>query len=86
MKTINTAVFWNSQKQIRRSVKLNKIISLKNLNFISHANYILSQSLIKYFFMQSENKLKTKKLIDKSIFFRYNVKIFILKIGGKQNV
>ena len=43
--------------------------------------------LRKDFFIQSENKLKKKKLIDKNIFFRYNCNQNIyIAIGGKQNV
>ena len=47
----------------------------------------MAEILHKNFFMQTKNKSRTKKLIDKNIFFRYNCNQNIyIEIGGKQNV
>ena len=47
----------------------------------------MAQILHKNFFTPAKNKLKTKKLIDKNIFFRYNCNQNIyIEIGDKQNV
>ena len=71
-------------KEVQYMRKLNKKYPSR---FAFHVNYIMAQILHKNFFTPAKNKLKTKKLIDKNIFFRYNCNQNIyIEIGGKQNV